>query len=61
MNTISYRELRKYQDYRFFRRTQKLRASGGFFCLGVFWERYILQTIQNLMIHIGELFLQSYV
>ena len=37
MNTISYRELRKYQDYRIFRRTQKLRASGGFICLVVFW------------------------
>ena len=37
MNTISYRELRKYQDYRIFRRTQKLRASSGFICVVVFW------------------------
>ena len=37
MNTISYRELRKYQDYRIFRRTQKLRALGGFICIIVFW------------------------
>lgn len=37
MNTISYKELRKYQDYRIFRRTQKLRATGGFICIVAFW------------------------
>ena len=37
MNTIPYKELRKYKDYRVYRRTQKFRALAGFICVIIFW------------------------
>lgn len=37
MDSMSYRELRQLKDYRIFRRTQRIRAFGGFICVVIFW------------------------